>query len=164
MNHPRVKIVTEQADKGFYELVIADVQKQDAGKYSCTAKNRFGEASCEATVTVSDEKMLYLPEDFLEPGMEPQFTWLRDGKPFDPEERFKVLFKDNEDTLALVFQHVKPEDAGLYTCVAQTSTGNNPSFNHFIGFLDSKRPCCMTRPRHDLQVTNYAPKNIFRSL
>ncbi|XP_071868851.1 obscurin isoform X6 [Bombus fervidus] len=124
VNHPRVKIVTEQADKGFYELVIADVQKQDAGKYSCTAKNRFGEASCEATVTVSDEKMLYLPEDFLEPGMEPRFTWLRDGKPFDPEERFKVLFKDNEDTLALVFQHVKPEDAGLYTCVAQTSTGN----------------------------------------
>ncbi|XP_043582472.1 obscurin isoform X6 [Bombus pyrosoma] len=124
VNHPRVKIVTEQADKGFYELVIADVQKQDAGKYSCTAKNRFGEASCEATVTVSDDKMLYLPEDFLEPGMEPQFTWLRDGKPFDPEERFKVLFKDNEDTLALVFQHVKPEDAGLYTCVAQTSTGN----------------------------------------
>ncbi|CAK9822500.1 Unc-89 [Anthophora retusa] len=123
-NHPRVKIVTEQADKGFYELVIADVQKQDAGKYSCTAKNKYGEASCEAAVTVSDDKMLYLPEDFLEPGMEPQFTWLRDGKPFDPEERFKVLFQDDEDTLALVFQHVKPEDAGLYTCVAQTSTGN----------------------------------------
>ncbi|XP_029048165.2 obscurin-like isoform X4 [Osmia bicornis bicornis] len=123
-NHPRVKIVTEQADKGFYELVISDVQKQDAGKYSCTAKNKFGESSCEATVTVSDDKMLYLPEGFLEPGMEPQFTWLRDGKPFDPEERFKVLFQDNEDTLALVFQHVKPEDAGLYTCVAQTSTGN----------------------------------------
>ncbi|XP_031365474.1 obscurin isoform X3 [Apis dorsata] len=123
-NHPRVKIVTEQGDKGFYELILEDVQKQDAGKYSCTAKNKFGEASCEASVTVSDEKMLYLPEDFLEPGMEPRFTWLRDGKPFDPEERFKVLFKDNEDTLALVFQHVKPEDAGLYTCVAQTSTGN----------------------------------------
>lgn len=26
--------------------------------------------------------------------------------------------------MALVFQHVKPEDAGIYTCVAQTSTGN----------------------------------------
>ena len=69
--------------------------------------------------------MLYLPEDFLEPGMEPKLTWLRDGKPFDPEERFKVLFQDDEDTLALVFQHVKHEDAGLYTCVAQTSTGND---------------------------------------
>ncbi|KZC06585.1 Muscle M-line assembly protein unc-89 [Dufourea novaeangliae] len=123
-NHPRVKIITEQADKGFYELVIDDVQKQDAGKYSCTAKNRFGETSCEGTVTVTDDKMLFMPDSFLEPGMEPSFTWLRDGKPFDPEERFKVLFQDNDDTLALVFQHVRPEDAGLYTCVAQTTTGN----------------------------------------
>ncbi|XP_025153244.1 obscurin isoform X6 [Harpegnathos saltator] len=124
--HERVKIVRDNAEKGFYELVIADVQKQDAGKYSCTAMNRFGEAKCEAEVTVTDEKPLFagLPEGLLELGTEPHFSWLRDGKPFDPEERFKVLFKDNEDTLALVFQHVKPEDAGLYTCVAQTNTGN----------------------------------------
>ncbi|KAG7203298.1 hypothetical protein KM043_010391 [Ampulex compressa] len=122
----RVKIVTDKAESGFYELVIADVQKQDAGKYSCTAMNRFGEASCEAVVTVTDEKPLFfgLPEGLLEPGTDPKFIWMRDGQPFDPEERFKVLFQDNEDTLALVFQHVKPEDAGLYTCVAQTSTGN----------------------------------------
>uniref|UniRef100_T1IIA6 Muscle M-line assembly protein unc-89 n=1 Tax=Strigamia maritima TaxID=126957 RepID=T1IIA6_STRMM len=31
--------------------------------------------------------------------------------------------RDEEDTLALVFQHVKPDDAGLYTCVANTSSG-----------------------------------------
>ncbi|XP_031784410.1 obscurin isoform X4 [Nasonia vitripennis] len=122
----RVQIVREKADKGFYEIVIPDVQKQDAGKYSCTAQNRFGEASCEASVSVTDEKLMFagLPEGLLEPGAEPKFVWTRDGVPFDPEERFKVLFKDSEDTLALVFQHVKPEDAGLYTCVAQTSTGN----------------------------------------
>ncbi|XP_063991059.1 obscurin isoform X2 [Diachasmimorpha longicaudata] len=122
----RIKIITEKADKGFYELVIPDVQKTDAGKYSCTATNQFGEASCEADVSVTDEKTLFagLPEGIFEPGTEPSFKWLRDGKPFDPEERFKVLFEDKEDTLALVFQHVKPEDAGLYTCVAQTSTGN----------------------------------------
>lgn len=35
-----------------------------------------------------------------------------------------MLLGDDEDSLALVFQHVKPEDAGLYTCVAKTSTGN----------------------------------------
>ena len=122
----RVKIVTEKSDKGFYEIVIPNVQKEDAGKYSCAAQNRFGEATCEANVTVTDEKLMFagLPEGLLEPGEEPKFVWMRDGMPFDPEERFKVLFKDSEDTLALVFQHVKPEDAGLYTCVAQTSTGN----------------------------------------
>lgn len=62
-------------------------------------------------------------QESLEPGQQPDFQWLRDGQPFDPEERFKVLFRDEEDSLALVFQHVKPEDAGLYTCVASTSTG-----------------------------------------
>ena len=57
------------------------------------------------------------------PGEEPTFTWFKSGQEFDPEDRFKVLFKDEEDTLALVFQHINPEDAGLYTCVASTSTG-----------------------------------------
>ncbi|CAG5100186.1 Similar to Unc-89: Obscurin (Drosophila melanogaster), partial [Cotesia congregata] len=129
-NNARIKIQTDQdkfkSDGGFYELVIPDVQKQDGGKYTCTATNQFGEASCEATVSVTDEKTLFagLPEGAFEAGTETQFRWLRDGKPFNPEDRFKVLFEDNEDTLALVFQHVKPEDAGLYTCVAQTSTGN----------------------------------------
>lgn len=59
----------------------------------------------------------------LQPGEKPNFSWLRDGKPFDPEERFKVLLGNEEDSLALVFQHVKPEDAGLYTCVASTTSG-----------------------------------------
>jgi hypothetical protein len=50
--------VTEKADKGFYELVIADVLPEDAGKYSCTATNKYGEVSCEATVTVTSKLML----------------------------------------------------------------------------------------------------------
>lgn len=62
--------------------------------------------------------------ELLPAGEKPTFSWRRDGQTFDPEERFKVLLGDDEDSLALVFQHVKPEDAGLYTCVAQTSTGN----------------------------------------
>lgn len=44
----------------------------------------------------SDDKKIFegLEEsDLLQPGEQPNFTWLRDGQPFDPEERFKVLFK-----------------------------------------------------------------------
>lgn len=63
-------------------------------------------------------------EGVLPPGEKPDFAWKKDGKEFDPEERFKVLMGDDEDSLALIFQHVRPEDAGLYTCVAQTSTGH----------------------------------------
>ncbi|XP_036332219.1 obscurin [Rhagoletis pomonella] len=65
-----------------------------------------------------------LSGQILQPGEKTTFVWKRNGVDFDPEERFKVLFGEDEDSLALVFQHVKPEDAGIYTCVAQTSTGN----------------------------------------
>ncbi|KAF9803386.1 hypothetical protein SFRURICE_007232 [Spodoptera frugiperda] len=125
----RVSIIRTRADRGCYELVIADVLPSDAGRYSCKAMNIYGEVTSEATVTVVDDKNIFgeLPpggEGLLAKGEKPTFTWKRDGQTFDPEERFKVLLGDDEDSLALVFQHVKPEDAGIYTCVAKTSTGN----------------------------------------
>ncbi|XP_050346638.1 obscurin isoform X5 [Nymphalis io] len=125
----RVNIVRTRAERGCYELVIADVLAQDAGRYSCRALNEYGDVTSEALVTVVDDKNIFgeLPpggEGLLAKGEKATFTWKKDGVDFDPEERFKVLLEDDEDSLALVFQHVKPEDAGLYTCVAKTSTGN----------------------------------------
>ncbi|XP_070134157.1 obscurin isoform X1 [Drosophila bipectinata] len=122
----RIQIIREKDYLGFYELVIADVQKSDAGTYTCKATNKFGEATCEAVATTVEDKNPFgaLSGQILPAGEKPVFSWKRNGEEFDPEERFKVLFGEDEDSLALVFQHVKPEDAGIYTCVAQTSTGN----------------------------------------
>lgn len=122
----RRHIVREKDYLGYYELVINEVTKEDAGTYQCKAHNKFGEAFCEATATTVEDKNPFgsLAGQILPPGEKPVFQWKRNGAPFDPEERFKVLFGEDEDSLALVFQHVKPEDAGIYTCVAQTSTGN----------------------------------------
>nr|XP_016928763.1 obscurin isoform X5 [Drosophila suzukii] len=122
----RIQIIRDKDYLGFYELVIADVQKTDSGTYSCKATNKFGEASCEAIATTVEDRNPFgaLSGQILPAGEKPVFQWKRNGEEFDPEERFKVLFGEDEDSLALVFQHVKPEDAGIYTCVAQTSTGN----------------------------------------
>lgn len=49
----RFQIIREHSDRGFYELVIPDVKHSDAGVYKCVASNKFGEASTEATVTVT---------------------------------------------------------------------------------------------------------------
>ncbi|GAB6018703.1 hypothetical protein CHUAL_000380 [Chamberlinius hualienensis] len=125
----RVKITVE--DKGTFELSISHVTTADAGKYSCKAKNNLGESEFSAIVKVTDEKDVFrgLQESPVQngglthPGESPDFKWFRDGVECETSERFKVLFQDEEDTLALVFQHVKPEDAGLYTCVASTSSG-----------------------------------------
>uniref|UniRef100_A0A1I8Q6N2 Obscurin n=1 Tax=Stomoxys calcitrans TaxID=35570 RepID=A0A1I8Q6N2_STOCA len=122
----RITIVREKDYLGYYELVLNEVIKEDAGTYQCKAVNKFGEAVCEAQVTTVEDKNPFgsLAGQILQPGEKATFSWKRNGAPFDPEERFKVLFGEDEDSLALVFQHVKPEDAGIYTCVAQTTTGN----------------------------------------
>ena len=53
----------------------------------------------------------------------PSYHWFKDGVEFDAADRFQCQFDDEEDSLALVFQRVTPEDAGLYTCTATTSNG-----------------------------------------
>lgn len=121
-----MQINSEKDYLGFYELIIPEVKYSDGGKYSCTATNKYGSASCDSTVTVVEDKNVF-GENFgkiLPAGEQPEFKWKRNGVDFDPEERFKVILGDDEDSLALLFQHVKPEDAGIYTCCAQTSTGN----------------------------------------
>lgn len=102
------------------------MKRSDAGRYSCTATNKYGIQKCDALLTVCEDKNIFGDKSgkILPSGVQPVFDWKRNGLPFDPEERFKVLLGDDEDSLALLFQHVKPEDAGIYTCVAQTSTGN----------------------------------------
>uniref|UniRef100_A0A182T0F4 Ig-like domain-containing protein n=1 Tax=Anopheles maculatus TaxID=74869 RepID=A0A182T0F4_9DIPT len=118
----RMKINRDHAETGFYELIIPEVHKGDCGVFSCTAWNKFGTTKTEAQLLVADQLDLFSELDNLDD--KTKFVWKKNGVAFDPEERFKVLMADDSDSLALVFQHVKPEDAGLYTCVAATSSGN----------------------------------------
>ncbi|XP_068917953.1 obscurin isoform X7 [Tenebrio molitor] len=122
----RYEVIREHSDRGFYELLIPEVKMCDAGCYKCVASNKWGEESSEAVLKVTTEDLHKdMPEgEILPPGETAEFQWKRDGAPFEPDERFKVLMGDDEDSLALVFQHVRAEDVGLYTCVAQTSRGH----------------------------------------
>ena len=73
---------------------------------------------------LDDDEPISFASDISSPRCRsPPFKWFKDGKEFEASERFQVQFDDQEDTIALIFQHVKPEDAGLYTCVASTSSG-----------------------------------------
>ncbi|XP_029346662.1 obscurin isoform X6 [Acyrthosiphon pisum] len=119
----RIQILEVNKEKGLYEIVLPNVKPEDAGEYRVIASNKYSEESCSCHVTVTNEKDLWAGMQTIVPDGTPHFTWLKNGKPFNPEERFKVLFKDDEDSLALVFQNVKPEDAGLYTCIASTCHG-----------------------------------------
>ncbi|XP_050059981.1 obscurin isoform X6 [Aphis gossypii] len=119
----RIQILEVNKEKGLYEMILPNVKQEDAGEYRVIASNKYSEESCSCHVSVTNEKDLWAGMQTVVPDGTPHFTWLKNGKPFNPEERFKVLFKDDEDSLALVFQNVKPEDAGLYTCIASTCHG-----------------------------------------
>jgi len=94
----RVKL-EEAEEPGHYDLLINHVRRSDASVYKVVASNIYGSESFSAKLDVVEEKDVF---HGLDAGSAPlDFTWFRDGKNFTPEERFKVMFKDDEDTLAL---------------------------------------------------------------
>ncbi|XP_040072551.1 obscurin isoform X2 [Ixodes scapularis] len=127
----RVRVIYES--KEVFELVIDHISFEDMGKYSCVAVNSEGKDESSGTITVTKDKILFqgLTGDFsaegshplTPPPRSPAFRWFKDGQEFEASERFQVTFDDIEDNITLVFQHVTPDDAGLYTCVASTSSG-----------------------------------------
>lgn len=116
----RIEIIQDKDHPGFYELVIPEVKPEDAGEYRCVASNKYSDESCSCIVTVTSEfiqvfllvprevllgqyfinscltgeKDLFagLEEEEYTPGA-PKFSWLKNGRPFMPEERFKVIYK-----------------------------------------------------------------------
>ncbi|XP_037503799.1 obscurin isoform X1 [Rhipicephalus sanguineus] len=128
----RVRVIFES--KEVFELVIDHISFEDMGKYTCVAVNSEGKDESSGRITVTKDKILFqgLRADdsaaegsgpLTPPPKSPLFRWFKDGQEFEASERFQVTFDDIEDTLSLVFQHVTPDDAGLYTCVASTSSG-----------------------------------------
>lgn len=120
--------------KEVFEIMIEHVKAEDAGLYKCIAVNSEGRDETSGRISVSSDKNVFwgldeaetstLPEDILSPrSRSPAFKWFKDGQEFEASERFQVQFDDQEDNIVLVFQHVKPDDAGIYTCVASTSSG-----------------------------------------
>jgi hypothetical protein len=86
------------------------------------------EDAAESADTSISSQILERQSSVQSPGMAsrprtPAFKWFRDGNEFDASERFLCQFNEDEDTIGLIFQHVTPEDAGLYTCVASTQGG-----------------------------------------
>ncbi|GFT33266.1 obscurin [Nephila pilipes] len=125
----RVRVVYE--NKEVFELILDHVVAKDAGTYTVIATNAEGEDKTVGNLSVVKHKDVFKGLEVEEVEREPtprpktpKFRWFKNGEFFEANERFQVIFNEEEDSLALMFQHVTPEDAGLYTCVASTSTGS----------------------------------------
>jgi len=126
-------------DAGHYKVVAENKEGTDTTECNITVSNNKDvfkgldeltvdnpEDSTLQSVSPTSDKNLSLSRMNSNPNSRPRtpaFKWFKDGTDFDASERFLCQFNESEDTIALLFNHVTPEDAGLYTCVASTQGG-----------------------------------------
>lgn len=133
----RVKMTVE---KDTAILEFKETELDDEGIFKCVAKNDSGTANTEAellvdeagekpsfksphkdvNVTESDEARF----DVRVAGQpEPVVEWFKNDTKITDEGRTVLLDDEEEDLFSLVIEHVKPEDAGVYKCVASNDVG-----------------------------------------
>uniref|UniRef100_A0A3P9IUR9 Roundabout homolog 1 n=1 Tax=Oryzias latipes TaxID=8090 RepID=A0A3P9IUR9_ORYLA len=128
-------------------LTITDVQRSDAGFYSCQALNIAGSVITKALLEVSDAGSDYLPpiikqgpsnhtvlvDSIVELGCQtagtppPTVHWKKDGVVLSPADSRTSL----TETGSLKIYHTELGDSGMYTCTA-SNPGGEASWTAFL--------------------------------
>lgn len=132
------------SDKGLYQLIIHNLDAEDDAEYSVVARNRYGEDSCKARLTVVPRPK---PADLtLRPMFKrllanleckegqnvrfeirvsghPTLRWERDGAPLAFGPSIEVVH-EGLDYFILHVRDVLPEDSGVYRVTATNSAGS----------------------------------------
>ncbi|ELT96028.1 hypothetical protein CAPTEDRAFT_227990 [Capitella teleta] len=134
---------------GLCSLEISKVKKDDEGQITAKATNSEGEVSCSATLEVVDgegegrarPKLACKPSFMVEAhnawaqigqravleaaatgSPMPTFKWMKDNYTVFDTERITV-YSDDLGNTKLSIRQLKPDDAGLYFCVAENDHG-----------------------------------------
>ncbi|CAH1249861.1 OBSCN [Branchiostoma lanceolatum] len=133
--------------EGQARLVIPEVFDEDAGKYTCKAKNQAGTAASTAELVV---KAVTEPPDFTQrlqsqqasEGAEvrlevrisgvptPDIKWFREGAEIQSSHDFQIVREG--DLAALVIREAFPEDSGKFSVMASNSVGRATSAAHLV--------------------------------
>ncbi|KAI8485775.1 hypothetical protein Bbelb_364850, partial [Branchiostoma belcheri] len=133
--------------EGHAKLVIPEVFDEDAGKYTCKAKNQAGTAASTAELVV---KAVTEPPDFTQrlqsmqvnEGAEvrlevrisgvptPEIKWFREGAEIQTSHDFQIIREG--DLSALVIREAFSEDSGKFSVMASNSVGRATSAAHLV--------------------------------
>ncbi|XP_012876738.1 PREDICTED: hemicentin-2 [Dipodomys ordii] len=127
---------------GTHGLQILNVQKEDAGQYTCVVTNELGEAVKNYHVEVLIPPSISKDDPLGQAGVKevktkvnsslalececagvplPAVSWYKDGRPVTPDQRLQVL---GEGRL-LQIQPTRVSDSGRYLCVATNVAGED---------------------------------------
>ncbi|XP_038010697.1 neuronal cell adhesion molecule isoform X30 [Motacilla alba alba] len=116
-------------DNGTLEIPVA--QKNNAGTYTCVARNELGKIQNEVHLEIKDPTMIIKQPEYKviqrygqvsfeciikhDSTLLPTVTWLKDNDELPDDERF-LVGKDN-----LTIMNVTDKDDGTYTCIVNTT-------------------------------------------
>lgn len=131
-------------DKGLYQLVIHNLDPDDDAEYTVVARNRFGEDSCKARLTVvprpapADNTLRPMFKRLLanlecregqsvrfemRVSGHPSLKWEKDGMPLAFGPQIEVVH-EGLDYYVLHVRDTLPEDSGIYRVIATNSAGS----------------------------------------
>ncbi|XP_017343000.1 cell adhesion molecule L1-like a [Ictalurus punctatus] len=133
-------------------LQIHTTEVEDTGKYTCFAKNKFGDSLINVQLHIKDPtKILIPPQDIkINRGSmaellckaqydqsELKILWQKDGKEIDSNYTEYSRFYTDEGILQI--NNVSHRDEGLYTCIARTSLDQDTA-SAYVTVLDVPDP------------------------
>uniref|UniRef100_A0A8C3F7H1 Ig-like domain-containing protein n=1 Tax=Chrysemys picta bellii TaxID=8478 RepID=A0A8C3F7H1_CHRPI len=136
-----------ESDKGLYQLTIHNLTEDDDAEYSILARNKYGEDSCKAKLTViphpppADTTLRPMFKRLLanaecQEGQsvcfeirisgvpKPTLKWEKDGQPLSCGPNIEVVY-EGLDYYALHIRDTLPEDSGYYRVTATNSAGSS---------------------------------------
>ena len=121
-------------------LKFTETETDDDAEYKCTAKNELGEVSSTAELLVNEASVRPEFKEKIKPvevkeGEEARFDvrikgfpepvvdWYKGKDKIEDEGRFMIVDDEEDDLFSLIIEEVRPEDAGMYKCVAVNNEG-----------------------------------------
>ncbi|CAL1297366.1 unnamed protein product [Larinioides sclopetarius] len=170
------EVVTIKSDGSNHSLVIEETAIEDSGTYICKAKNKVGEATQQATVTVKSRKDTQAPmfithlydqtivvddagrlEAKITGKPAPEVTWYRGDEELKGNERTIIKSDAESNTYTLTLKDLKIEDTAKYVCKAVNKYGEA----HEAAQITIKEPMApKIEELEDLEVRYGAPARL----
>ncbi|XP_049579481.1 neuronal cell adhesion molecule isoform X11 [Syngnathus scovelli] len=162
----------EEHDNGTLEIRMA--QPRNSGKYTCVARNSLGIYENHVYLEVKEPtRILKQPEYRMvqrgksvvfeckvkhDPSLVPAMTWLKDdGELPDDESRFVV------DADSLTIADVMESDAGVYTCIMNTTLDHDSASAELTVVEATPTPSVVNErpePPSDLELTDHKKRSV----
>lgn len=172
-----------ESDKGLYQLTINSVTMDDDAEYTVVARNKYGEDSCKAKLTVtphpppSDTTLRPMFKRLLanaecQEGQSvcfeirvsgippPTLKWEKDGRPLSLGPNIEIIH-EGLDYYALHIRDTLPEDTGYYRVTATNTAGSTSCQAHLqVERLRYVKQEFKTKEEHERHVQRQIDKTL----